>query len=60
VGLNPDAVKPKTKIYICCFSTKYAALRKLYLQMIYIIYTTARMDYAKSSGLGDDHGTEVE
>jgi hypothetical protein len=40
--------------------TKYAALRKLYLQIIYIIYSTARMDYAKSSGLGDDHGTEVE
>ena len=24
----PDRVKPKTKIDICCFSTKYAALRK--------------------------------
>ena len=27
VGSSPDRVKPKTKIGICCFSAKHAALR---------------------------------
>jgi hypothetical protein len=28
VGSNPGRVKPKTKIGICCFSAKHAALRR--------------------------------
>ena len=28
VGSNPGQVKPKTKIGICCFSAKHAALRR--------------------------------
>jgi hypothetical protein len=28
VGSNPDRVKQKTEICICCFSAKHAALRR--------------------------------
>jgi hypothetical protein len=27
-GFEPDRIKPKSKIGICCFSTKHAALRR--------------------------------